>query len=518
MNKIMKLICGSMVCCALTTALTSCSDDNDPTYLDELKLSSSYVAIDQNGGSTTITLTAAADWAFANQRWIQGKDTINAATPAWLTVSQTSGQAGQAELTFTAASTLDGRTAELLVNCGGKTQRINVIQGLTTVSTATCAEVIAGPDSKTYRVTGTVTNIVNTTYGNWYLNDGTGEIYIYGTLDSKGATKNFLSWGLEVGDEITVEGPKTTYNGTVELVDVTVVKINKSLIKCDSLSTTEALPVEGGDVTAYVSCKGNGISVDIPEDAKDWLFISATTPNSVTFHALPNNGGDRSTTVIFKTYDGEKEYTSQTTIAQKGAIVAATAAEFLAAEVGDTQYRLTGIITKVANTSYGNVYITDYSGEVYVYGIGAKGDFEKLGLKEGDIVTLVGKRAAYKDSPQMGGAQYESHISVTEVTPAEFLTKEDNPNVYYKVSGTVAEVANATYGNLYIEDNGTRLYVYGCYPGWGATGDARKNCLAEKNIEVGDLLTVIGVKSTYKDVPQVNGGLYFSHSKAEATE
>ena len=105
-------------------------------------------------------------------------------------------------------------------------------------------------------------------------------------MDSKGGTKNFLSWGLEVGDEITVEGPKTTYNGTVELVDVTVVKINKSLIKCDSLSTTEALPVEGGDVTAYVSCKGNGISVDIPEDAKDWLFISATTPNSVTFRMM----------------------------------------------------------------------------------------------------------------------------------------------------------------------------------------------------------------------------------------
>ena len=71
-------------------------------------------------------------------------------------------------------------------------QRINIIQGIATVSNATCAEVLAGPDSKTYRVTGTVTKIVNTTYGNWYLNDGTGEVYIYGTLDSKGGTKNFL--------------------------------------------------------------------------------------------------------------------------------------------------------------------------------------------------------------------------------------------------------------------------------------------------------------------------------------
>jgi len=30
---------------------------------------------------------------------------------------------------------------------------------------------------------------------------------------------------------------------------------------------------------------------------------------------------------------------------------------------------------------------------------------------------------------------------------------------------------------------------------------------------VGDKLTVIGPKSTYKGTPQVNGGVYFSHEK-----
>jgi hypothetical protein len=83
------------------------------------------------------------------------------------------------------------------------------------------------------------------------------------------------------------------------------------------------------------------------------------------------------------------------------------------------------------------------------------------------------------------------------------------------VTGTVDEIANETYGNLYLKDGSTRLYVYGCYPGWGAAGDDRKNCLATKEIAVGDKLTVIGPKSTYKDTPQVNGGLYFSHEKAQ---
>ncbi|MBQ4446522.1 MAG: DNA-binding protein, partial [Prevotella sp.] len=150
----------------------------------------------------------------------------------------------------------------------------------------------------------------------------------------------------------------------------------------------------------------------------------------------------------------------------------------------------------------------------YVYGIGAKGDFEKLGLKEGDVVTLVGKRAAHNGNAQVGGAQYESHISVTDVTIAEFLTKEDNSKVFYRVTGTVDEIANTTYGNLYLKDGDSRVYVYGCYPGWGATGDFRKNCIADKDIAVGDKLTVIGVKGTHNGTTQVANGIYFSHVKA----
>ena len=194
----------------------------------------------------------------------------------------------------------------------------------------------------------------------------------------------------------------------------------------------------------------------------------------------------------------------------------ATCAEFLAAEVGNTQYRLTGVISKVAKAEYGNIYIKDYSGEVYVYGVGAKGDFEKLGLKEGDIVTLVGKRSAYKDSPQMGGGQYESHIAVTDISIADFLSAADSKEVYYRVTGTIDEIANATYGNLYINDGaGNRLYVYGCYPGYGATGDNRKNFLATADITVGDKLTMIGYKDTYNGTIELCGGIYFSHEKAE---
>ena len=131
-----------------------------------------------------------------------------------------------------------------------------------------------------------------------------------------------------------------------------------------------------------------------------------------------------------------------------------------------------------------------------------------------DIITIVGKRAAYNGVAQVGGAVLESVIPVTSVTIAEFLTKADDPNKYYMVSGNITNIATGNYGNLDISDGTNTLYVYGCYPGYGATGTARQGLITSKGIKVGDKLTVIGPKGSYNSVPQVNGGLYFSHESS----
>ena len=237
--------------------------------------------------------------------------------------------------------------------------------------------------------------------------------------------------------------------------------------------------------------------------------------------AAANEGGDRETTITFKTTDGKKEYTAQQALSQKGAIVECSVADFLAAEVGNTQYRITGVISSVANATYGNVYLRDWSGEAYVYGIGAKGDFEKLGLKVGDIVTLVGKRGEYKGTAQMTGAQYEKHIAVTQVSLADFLAKPDSKTDYYMVTGTVKDLLDNKgrtndYGNLHLTDGTNELYVYGCYAGYGATGDNRKGFIASAGIKEGDELTMIGYKDTYNGLIELCGGIYFSHKSANA--
>ena len=486
--------------------LTSCSDDEVVTYPDGLRVSSSYMALPVEGGSASIDV-------YCNQKW--EVDTVGAfpKKEPWFDYSVSSSDKGQV-LTITADETLDGRSTSIkLVTEGGTTQIINVMQGLSTVSTATCAEVIAGPDSKTYQVKGVCTSIANTTYGNWYLNDGTGEIYIYGTLDKNGATKNFLSLGIEVGDEITVEGPKTTYGSTIELVNVTVIAINKSLIKVDSTYVggvaSNELPLEGGELTAYVTCKGQGVTVDIPEDAKEWLSISAIKNggSEVVFKAAPNTGGDRNTTVIFKTTDGKKEYTSQMTIAQKGAIVPLTVAEFNAKEVGDAQYRLTGLVTKVDDAAAGKYYISDYTGQVYVYK--ASGE-----VALNDVVTIVGKYAEFKGTPQVGSGKLEEVCASAEpISLADFNAAADDNDKLYVLTGKIVEIVNDKYGNVYIEDeNGEKVYLYGVYGDW--TGENKKNFITDNGIAVGDEITVVTIKTSHNDAPQGKNAVCFGVKKA----
>lgn len=337
-------------------SLAVACDNETEHYLSEVKVSSSYVAISQNGGSTTISISAEGSWTVDG---LEGYD--------WLSVSPASGSAGDATITFSAESTLDGRSAVLTIGCEGKKQYINVIQGLSTVSAATVAEVMAGPDSKTYLVTGVCTSIANTQYGNFYMNDGTSDtdLYIYGTVNASGKY-DWASFGIEVGDEVTLQGPKTTYGGTtVELVDATFISVSKSLMKIAEVSES-TIPSAGGEFTVTLDNKGDGVYVEIPEDAAGWLSIKSVAGNVVTFSVDANTAGPRVTTLVFKTKKGGKDYSAELGITQAGLsgtkdvpFTIAEAIEFCKTLSGPTaeDYYVKGIVTEILYTfsaSYGN--------------------------------------------------------------------------------------------------------------------------------------------------------------------
>ncbi len=94
-----------------------------------------------------------------------------------------------------------------------------------------------------------------------------------------------------------------------------------------------------------------------------------------------------------------------------------TVAKFLELKDVDTEYTLTGKITSVANTTYGNFDLTDATGTVYVYGLltpegASQKQWAAAGLKQGDVITVKGKYNVYNDSPQIKNAVYVSHKGI----------------------------------------------------------------------------------------------------------
>ena len=211
--------------------------------------------------------------------------------------------------------------------------------------------------------------------------------------------------------------------------------------------------------------------------------------------------------MTFTTTDGSKNYTSETKITQEGSIIDASIADFNGTAVGTTQYRLTGA---VSNLKGSNFTLTDWSGSTYVFKLT---DAAAKNIKNGDIVTIVGQRGEYKNTIEVLNAYTEVVKPVTMTTIADVLTKADDKNVYYQVTGTIKSIVNEVYGNLTIEADGSEIYVYGLYPGYGATGDNRKGVVAAKGLKVGDSITLTGYKTSYKGANQMGGSFLVSVNK-----
>ena len=492
---------------AIAATAVSCVKD-ELAQLDEVQVSQSYIALPVEGGSCDVTVTAVDSWEITN-------------IPEWLTVAPASGVAGKTVVTFSAEATSTTNESVLKLLCSGKTQLLTVLQMADKVELpiSTCAEVNAAEDGPTFKIKGTITAIENTTYGNMYVTDETGSVYIYGTL-YEGAEKQFSKYGVEVGDIVVVEGPRGSYKGSPQLVNATILAIEKSLIKVESVDPeTAELPIEGGILTVTLTAKGDGVEVVIPEENKSWISVSGMnvsgTSAVVSFNIAENAGGDRSSELSFKTTKSGKEYTAVTSFSQKGAIIEATAADINAAADGDTQYRITGYVSKVANTQYGNLYIRDHSGEVFVYGTN---DFANTGIEEGDIITVVGPKTSHNDKPQMKNVTLENRIDVKDIDLASFKALADDSETWYRISGTVAESTEPntkldleTYGNLALTDGTNEVYVYGVVPGWGGAS----KLFGTLGVKLGDKLTIVCHKASFtKDeytLHQASKAFYVSH-------
>ena len=410
--------------------LAGCAQEEYTTSFDNIKLDKTFIVIPEEGGSVELKINATESWAFdtlytedvwpnviTRKKNDAGEYYVSKVEESWLSVDKLSADAGASTLTFSAGAVSGGREIELCIKAGVNSQFVRVRQGSLESVSATCADVIAGPDGKTYKVKGTVTSIANTTYGNWYLNDGTGEVYIYGTLDKDGKTKNFTSLGLEVGDVVEVEGPKTTYGTTVELVDVMVLSIQKSLVKV--ITEEKTLEPEGGEFEVKLAFKGDGLYPEVDAEAKSWLSLVGVKTYAGTATKIEPNPADTAIVTVsvapnaeFVSRKGDITFTSASgknkselvyTVSQKGSVppTTPTIAEVIAAGA-NASAKTEGVIVAKYNRG---ALIYDGTGYILVYKNAAMSEVV------GDKIEVNGPTSVYGGMLQFGAATEVKKLS-----------------------------------------------------------------------------------------------------------
>ena len=153
------------------------------------------------------------------------------------------------------------------------------------------------------------------------LRDATGEILIYGTRDKEGnngQNNSIAAWGIEVGDSVTVEGPRKTYNTTVELVDVTVLNVTKGgttpqPVEIETISVEQALDMINEELqdgqTTTVSYYVPGFVVGAPEfQRKD----DGSLYGNANFQLADEKDGEPTITVFRAKYFDNVPFTEET--------------------------------------------------------------------------------------------------------------------------------------------------------------------------------------------------------------
>ena len=171
---------------------------------------------------------------------------------------------------------------------------------------------------------------------------------------------------------------------------------------------------------------------------------------------------------------------------------AVTIEDFLAKEEGATYYQLEGVVTGLEDSPYGNFTLVDATGEVYVYGCDASataGDktFSQTGVKEGDVIVLIGKRASFNGNPQVGDAYHVSHREGFAVSPLTLSIPAGGGETTFNITGGVAWTAVSDNGAFTVETQ-------------SGTGAATVTVSASAN-ETGAAISGTITVSTEEDMP-----------------
>ena len=107
-----------------------------------------------------------------------------------------------------------------------------VVEPAQNLGAKTIAEFLELKNTKdTCILTGVVSNIVNTTYGNFDLTDESGKVYVYGLLTPEGESKKFADLNVAEKDTLTVLAIYNEYNGNPQVKNAIFVEVKKAAVE-----------------------------------------------------------------------------------------------------------------------------------------------------------------------------------------------------------------------------------------------------------------------------------------------
>ena len=191
--------------CILGLLVSGCSKP----VVASLSLLSSSLSVEAAGGLQDVSFLTNQDWSVRSDA-------------DWLTVTPTSGGPSENYQTLI-VSALENpdeapRTATLTIVAGEKSARISVAQAGAPRFAIRDFRAKKADKTTWYKLTGEIASVENEEYGNFFLVDDTGFVYVYGLCEKQVGSndQSFSKLGLKVGDTVTMMTLRSEYNGTIE--------------------------------------------------------------------------------------------------------------------------------------------------------------------------------------------------------------------------------------------------------------------------------------------------------------
>lgn len=527
--RIRTLISGSLALAAMLF-VQSCGDKNEPEGIPEINLSKNVIEFQQEASSETIKVASTRQWFLSNcPEWI-AVDPQNGKDPngmdVTISVLGNTGLDREAALKFsigydtktlTVKQKGTGSATDLVVyhNDFDKTDAVKSEDGWKTYLDSFDGwknETGSGLSSIDYAFNGmsarqTSSGASNGTYSDY---PGSGKNYLWFAKENYFQVKNItlpentVNYVLSFGSERNLyQAADNTFKHDEFLVYVSndgqkwvaleyAFPNGDKSRRWDLASTTFTVPA--GTKSLYVYMTASVASAYMVDDLD--LSVAAEAGTVIDFSKgvdLGTGGGE--------TPDPGTDYSKAES---------KTVAEFIAAADKATYYKLKGTVSGY-NSTYCSFDLTDATGTIYVYNTANKGEWSSK-IKDGGTVELAGLYDYYdgKSQHEVVKAQILSFTEgetpdpseIKDATVAEFIAAEVSTTQLYRLTGTITEIQNTTYGNLMLKDATGEVLIYGVKK----DKDAGNTSFSELGAEVGDKLTVVGQRGAYNTTIEMKSG------------